>query len=422
MNKKSWLITILLAAIAVICLPSMHAVAGDELPKEIVVGGPISMTGKFAKEGQQGFWGFQIAERWVNEVYGGVKIGGKKIPIRYKYYDDESKKESVTSLLERLITVDSVKFLLAPYSSGLTIAGAPIAEKYKALYMSHGGAGDRIFEQGYRYAVQTIGIGSRYQLSALDMVRSIDPNARKVALFFKDDEFSRTVMDGAKEYIKKNGFEIVFERTYPAEAKDMTPALTEMKIKNPDILLAGGHFADGQLLAKQIGDMGIDVKAASILVAPTLPAFIQALGKQANGFLGPSHWEIGARFGIETSKTIGSGYFGPTQEWFINEFRKVSKGTDPEYHAADAIASILVYVKAIETAQSLDTDKVRAAMNRLHFVPFYGEWGIDPDTGKQIKHQMVLIQWQNGEKEIIWPIEAQTAKPCYPVAACPGRK
>lgn len=422
MNSKNfWLFVLIFTVGLAVLLKPASSAAQEQIPKEIVIGGPISLSGQYAKEGQQGFWGFQVAEKWLNEVYGGVKISGRQIPVKYKYYDDESRKENVTSLIERLVTSDGVRFILAPYSSGLTIAGVPVAEKYKSLYMSHGGASDRIFEQGYRYAIQTIGLGSRYQLSAIDMIRSIDPGAKRAALLFKDDEFSRTVMKGTKEYALKNGLEIVFERTYPQDAKDLTPALTEMKAKNPDILLGGGHFADGQLLVKQMGDLGIEVKAASILVAPTLPAFAQALGKQANGFVGPAHWEIGVTFSPETTKTIGTGYFGPSQEWFSNEFRKLSKGVDPEYHAADAIASMLVYVKAIETTQSIDVDKVRAALNKLWFVPFYGEWGIDPETGKQIKHSMVLIQWQNGKKEIVWPVEAQTAKPCYPISKCQGR-
>jgi branched-chain amino acid transport system substrate-binding protein len=416
--KRIWLLGV--AFVLIGSLLFSPGLTQQQLPKEIVIGGPISLAGTYAKEGQQGYWGFLVAEKWVNEVYGGVRIQGQKVPIKYKYYDDESKKENVTSLLERLITADGVKFLLAPYSSGLTLAGAPVAEKYKALYMSHGGASDRIFEQGYKYAVQTIGLGSRYQLSAVDMVRTIDTNAKKFALLFENDEFSRIVMQGVKDYLTKLGLQIVFERTYPSGVQDLTPALTELKAAAPEVLLGGGHFADGQLLAKQMGDLGITVKAASIVVAPTLPAFAEALGKQANGFLGPAHWEIGAKFSPETVPQ-GYEYFGPPQEWFIEEFKKVSKGVNPEYHAADAIASILVYVKAIEKANSLDVDKVRAAMNELHFYPFYGEWQIDPETGKQIGHKLVLIQWQNNKKEIVWPPEAQTAKPCYPMAQCPGR-
>jgi branched-chain amino acid transport system substrate-binding protein len=420
---KRWRLLVACATIALLGLLAVPSHTQTQLPNEIVIGGPISLAGSLAKEGQQGNWGFQLAERWVNSEYGGIRLGDKKIPVKYKFYDDESKRDSVPSLLERLITADGVKFLLAPYSTGLTLAGAPVAEKYKTLYMSHGGAGDRIFEQGYKYAVQTIGLGSRYQTSFLDMIKVIDPNAKKLALLSEDDEFTRSVIKGTKDYIaaKKLDFQIVFERTYPSAVKDLTPALNEMKAAAPDVLLGGGHAADGQLLAKQLGDLGIEVKAASILVSPALPAFFQTLGKQANGFASPAHWEIGVKFSPDTVKAKGLEYFGPSQDWFVTEFKKISKNVDPEYHAANAMASILVYVKAIEKAQTLDVDKIRAAMNELDFVPFYGAWKIDPATGKQIGHDLVLIQWQKGAKEIIWPVEAQTAKPCYPMSTCPGR-
>lgn len=417
MTKMRGLLLSGLAVLAAIGLQVSPSLTQQELPNEIVMGGPISLSGAYAKEGSQGLWGFQVAEKWVNEVYGGVRIGGRQIPIKYVYYDDESKKENVTSLLERLITVDGVKFLLAPYSSGLTLAGAPVAEQYQALYNSHGGASDRIFEQGYRYAVQTIVPGTRYQVDIFDMMRSLDPQATRVAFLFEDDEFSRTVRQGALAYATALGFNIVFDQTYPSKVPDLTPALTAMAATNPDFLVGGGHFADGQLLAKQIGDLGIALKAASIVVAPTLPAFGEALTNQANGFIGPAHWEIGVRFSPETASYP---WFGPTQEWFIDTFRQISGGVDPDYHGAEATAAILSYVLGITMAQSLDTTLVREAMGFLRFTSFYGDWGID-ETGKQIAHKSVLIQWQNGRKEIVWPAEAQTATPCYPMASCPGR-
>lgn len=409
--KGRWLLVIgLLVLLAALGLQAAQA----QLPETIKIGGPISLSGKYAKEGQQTIWGVQAVVKWVNEVYGGVSLGGKKIPLEYIYYDDESKKENVTSLLERLITVDGVKFLLAPYSSGLTLAGAPVADSYHALYMSIGGASDRIFEQGYRYVVQTIGPGSRYQIGPLDLVKALDPEAKRVAFLFEDSEFARSVLKGAKGHAEELGFEVIFERTYPAGVKDLTPVLTEMQAMQPEILLGGGHFADGQLLALQMRQLGIKVKLASILVAPTLPAFYEALGDMANGFMAPAHWEIGVKFSPETTPE-GMEWFGPTQEEFINGVREISGGTDPDYHAACGGAAILAYVKAIELAQSLDTDAVRQAMNDLHFMSFYGKWGIDPETGKQIDHEMVLIQWQKGKKEIVWPKEAQTAPPLYPM-------
>ncbi len=390
----------------------------EEKPKEAVIklGAPISLSGKFAKEGQMSLWGMQVAVKWVNEKYGGIKIGDTTYKLELVPYDDESKKETVQSLVERLATVDKVKFILAPYSSGLTLAAAPIAEKYGVLMNSHGGASDYIFEQGYRFVVQTLSPASKYQTGFLDMIKAIDPNAKRLALVYEDKEFSRAVHKAAKEYAEKLGFEIVYEKTYPAGVNDLSPILNELKAAKPDIIIGGGHFADGQLLASQLAELNINVKGISILVAPALPAFYEALGTKAEGIAAPAQWELGVTYSPEAAKKLGVEWFGPTQEEFVQMFKEIAgEDKQPSYHAAEAAAAVLSYAKAIEKAQSLDPEKVRDAMDDLEFMCLYGLWKIDPETGKQIGHEMVIIQWQNGEKKIIWPKEAANAEPCYPM-------
>ncbi len=386
-------------------------------PKEetLYFGAPISLSGKFADEGKASLYGMQVAAKWINE-HGGIKVGDTVYKIEIKKYDDESKKENVQSLIERLATVDKVKFILAPYSSGLTLAAAPIAEKYQVLLNSHGGASDYIFEQGYYYVVQTLSPASKYQIGFLDMVKKLDPNAKRLALVYEDGEFSRAVHEAAKEYAKKLGFEIVYEKTYPRGTNDLSPILNELKATNPDVIIGGGHFADGQLLAKQLAELNINVKAISILVAPTFPEFYEALGNKAEGICGPAQWEIGAKYSPEVAKEMGVEWYGPTQDEFLAMYKELAgKDAVPPYQAAEAAAAVLSYAKAIEKAQSLDPAKVREAMNDLKFMCLYGLWQIDPETGKQIGHDMVIIQWQNGEKKIVWPEAAATADPCYPM-------
>lgn len=387
----------------------------EEKVETLYLGAPISLSGKFSKEGYMSLWGMQVAIKWVNEQ-GGIKIGDKTYKLELKYYDDESKKEAVQSLIERLATADKVKFVLAPYSSGLTLAAAPIAEKYGVLMNSHGGASDYIFEQGYYYVVQTLSPASKYQTGFLDMIHKIDPGAKRLALVYEDKEFSRAVHKAAKKHAEKLGFEIVYEKTYPAGTADLSPILNELKAVKPDIIVGGGHFADGQLLASQLAELKIDVKGISILVAPALPAFYEALGTKAEGICAPAQWEIGVKYSPEAAKKLGVEWYGPTQEEFMKMFKEIA-GEDkvPSYHAAEAAAAVLSYAKAIEKAQSLDPAKVREAMNDLEFMCVYGLWKIDPETGKQAGHEMVIIQWQGGEKKIIWPPEAANANSCYPM-------
>jgi branched-chain amino acid transport system substrate-binding protein len=396
--------------------PTPTEAKGEVKEKTLYFGAPLSLSGKFSKEGQMSLWGMQVAIKWINEEYGGIKVGDTVYKIELKYYDDESKKETVQSLIERLATVDNVKFILAPYSSGLTLAGAPIAEKYGALFNSHGGASDYIFEQGYRFVVQTLSPASKYQTGFLDMVKAVDPNAKRLALIYEDKEFSRAVHKAAKEYAESLGFEIVYEKTYPAGASDLSPLLNELKATNPDVIIGGGHFADGQLLVSQMAELNINAKAVSILVAPALPAFYEALGTKAEGICAPAQWEVGVTYSPKVAEKLGIEWFGPTQDEFISMFKELAGAdTEPSYHAAEAAATVLSYAKAIEKAQSLDPEKVREAMNDLEFMCLYGVWKIDPETGKQVGHEMVIIQWQGGEKKIIWPKEAANSDPCYPL-------
>jgi branched-chain amino acid transport system substrate-binding protein len=400
--------------VAVAGLLTAYPSAGGAAEK-IVIGHPACLSGKYAKAGEQAIGGIKACVKWINDSYGGVKIAGKKVPLEYKYYDCESKKEAVTSLIERLITVDKVNVVFSAYSSGLTLAGAPVAEKYKMLYMDHGGASDRIFQQGYKYIVQTIGPGTRYHVGTLDMVHRIDPKAKKVALAYEDSEFARMTLQGAEKRATELGFKVVFKRTYPKGVTDLTPLLSDMKMGNPDIVIGGGHYEDGQLFCRQMADLDIDVKALSLVASATLPAYYKALGSMAEGVMGPSHWEYGVKYSPEGAKKAGLEWIGPGQDEFVKLFKEaLGKDILPDYHAAEAGAQVLAYVLTVEDAKSIDPTKVRAALGKLWFMSFYGAWGVD-ETGKQIGHSMVDMQWQDGKRVIVWPPDAATGKIYYPL-------
>jgi len=402
-------------AISFVAVLGFVFVTSAQAIDKVVLGHPACLSGKLAKEGEQAQWGIQASLKWINEVNGGIMLGGKKVPLEYKRYDCESRKEVVTSLIERLVQIDKVNAVVAPYSSGLTITGASVAEKYGAIYLSHGGASNRIFEQGYQYAVQVLSPATLYQAGALDMFRKTDPNAKRIALAFEDDEFARMVMVGTEKRAKELKFEIVFNRTYPKGVTDLTPLLSDLKAAKPDLVFGGGHFQDGQLMARQMADLDIDVKAISMIVAVTLPAFKEALGDKAEGMFGPAQWEFGVKYGPAEAKKVGMAWFGPGNEEWVKLVNEFSGGKAPDYHAAEAGQAPLVYCKAVELANSLDPDKVREAFNKLNLMTFFGEFKIDPKTGLQTGHTMVTVQWQDGKKVIVWPPEAATGKYSYPM-------
>ncbi|MGC8947901.1 MAG: amino acid ABC transporter substrate-binding protein [Thermoprotei archaeon] len=373
----------------------------------IKVGFTTSLTGSYAVEGTRQLHGIQLWQYWVNNKTGGIIVNGTRYFIKIIYYDDASKKDQVTALYEKLITQDNVDFLISPYSSPLALTAAAIAEAHSKVIVTTGAAADSIHQQGYKYVVQVYTPGSEYLWSTLDLIKAKDPSAKKIAIVYSDDVFSASVAEGAKKYAEQNGFTVVFYDKYPSTATDLSPILTSIKATNPDAIIGGGHFADGVLLIKQAKQLNVNAKLFSIIVAAPEDSFYQSLGADANYIFGPSQWEPDVKY---------NATYGPSVKDFIQMYKSMFNET-PTYHSAGGFMAGLVLQAAIEKAQSLNSKKVRDAFNTLDLKTFFGEFKIDPVTGLQIAHKMVLIQWQNGKKYTVWPPEAASAQPLYPKPA-----
>lgn len=384
-------------------------------PQPVIIGHPACLSGKYAKIGTDVVAGIKACIDWTNETQGGVTIDDQPHKLEYIIYDCKSDKDQITKLMDQLMFKDKADVIFAPYSSGLTSRGAPIAESHRRLYMVHGGANNAIFEQGYNFLVQTIGPASQYHHGVLEMAREIDPQAQRVALLYQDDEFALTVMGGTLKHARQLGYEVVYKQTYPHGATRLTPLLSEMARTNPDLVLGGGHFRDGVIFCRQFSEIDFSPKALSLLVAAASPDFYHQLGSKAEGVLCPSHWEYGIAYSEQLAQEEGLLWIGPDQDEFVQRFKAHADDEHmPGYHPAEAGAQVLAYALGVERAGSTDPLKVRAALGELTFFSFYGRWDID-ETGLQVGHNMIDIQWQDGQRVIVWPQKAQTAPPMYPL-------
>ena len=372
--------------------------------KEIKFGVAISLSGRYSVQGMESFEGLNL---WVKDANrsGGilVKKNGKRLPAKLIYYDDESSVENCKNLVERLIVKDKVDVLIGPYSSGLTLSTAPIADNYKKILWNHGGSSDEIFEKGFIYIVSIITPASRYLTDLIDMVKGIDKEAKKIAIFqAKDSGFSTSVAEGARRYGREKGFQVT-NLKYQSGTKDFPSIVKQVRGNNPDIMLGAGRAEDDLILARQILEHRVSAKAIGLVVAG-IKQFKEQLGKDAECFLGPSQWEWGIKIKPD---------FGPTPEEFFKRFKN-AYGKEPDYTAAQGYNIGLIIQWCIEEAGTFDDLSLRETAGRTQFRTFYGDFKIDPVTGNQIGHKMLIVQWQSGEKFIVYPEEVAERAPIYP--------
>jgi branched-chain amino acid transport system substrate-binding protein len=275
--------------------------------------------------------------------------------------------------------------------------------------------------------------GSAYHWGTLDMIADAVtaaggiPSDLTIAYLYEDDSFSRSVADAAKQHAVELGFQAVYEDYYPAGETDVDPSfqarVSALVAATPDVVLGGGHQVDGESLARAIDALGYRPSTMSILVAPAAGTFYQSVtpcdgcvyaDHPAESVTGPSQWETGVQFNQADTEAAGERWFGPSIEEFTALYDSVTVDMTPSYHAVGAANGALALALGVEGAGSVDSELVRAELIDLEFVSVFGAWDID-DAGLQLGHAMVEVQWQDGVKEIVWPVAARTAPFVYPM-------
>lgn len=400
-----------LAAVASVALAGNASQANAQDCEELVLGSAISLTGKYSSNGIHAQNGYEFAVKKINDN-GGVQIGDTCYKLNVKYYDDESTPARGAQLAERLINQDDVKFMLGPYSSGMTKAIAPVTEKYKVPMVEAEGASRSLFNKGYKYMFAVLSTSEQYLASSIDLAAEIaekndkKPSSVKIAMAFENDPFSLDVRAGVVEDAEKYDMQIVVDDKLPRDLSDMSATLTKVKATNPDLLLVSGHSKGAATAARQVGEMGIDVP----MIAVTHCEAANVTGQfpdASEGFLCPTQWA--------PTLTYEDPLFGTAAEY--NEEIKATidhyKDRPVPYQTAQASAAVYVFADAFERAGTLDQDKVRDALAATEMSTFYGDIKFAPE-GNNIAKPMVLRQIQDGEYNVVAPAKYASHELVWP--------
>jgi branched-chain amino acid transport system substrate-binding protein len=290
-----------------------------------------------------------------------------------------------------------------------------VSEQNAKIMVTAGGADDATMEQGFQNTYQVYSPGSKYLTGAIDAMLKLDPTIKKVAIINEKDSFSTSVIVAAKPYAESKGLSVVVNQSYDTGTTDFGPFVNQVIAAAPDAIIGGGHLVDGSALAKTLFEKKVNARFVALLVAPPEPTFAD-LGDAAQFIVGPSQWEIPVKYNEATAKTMGIPFYGITGDAFTTAY-KAMFNAPPSYHSAGGYAAGLVLQKALEDAGSTDPAKVKAAMDKLDLMLFFGHIKFSTDAkthGKQIAHDMVYVQWQKGSDsklatQVVWPAEAKTA-------------
>src|SRR6476620_12344528 len=344
-------------------------------------------------------------------------------PVELVIYDDQSTPANVPGIYTKLISVDKVDLLLGPYGTNFVAPAMPTIIQNKKMTISFTAIGINDKFQYDKYfsmvSVGPEGVNS-FSIGFFDMAAAQRPKPETVAILAADAEFAQGAAQGAREEIKKHGFKLVYDKSYPPSTTDFAPVVRAVQATNPDIVYIGAYPPDNVGIIRAANEIGLAPKmmGGAMIGMLVTPLKVQ-LGPIANGLI------TGENFAAAMAKQIA----GATD--FLTRYgeKAVAARIDPFGFAWGpfAYSAGQVLAQAVTETKSLEHDKLAAYMHKAKFDTVSGSFSFASD-GEWAKSRQVWTQFQNVQpnnldqfrdgkvQPIIWPTADKTGTFIYPYA------
>jgi branched-chain amino acid transport system substrate-binding protein len=356
------------------------------------IGVALSQTGNLADSAGPYFKGLDL---WREQANARGGLAGR--PIEFVVYDDRSDPATAARLYERLITSDKVDFVISSLGSATAATGSAVAEKHKVVMVNGGGAAEAIQQRGFQYVFQTAARISSYADGVLPLIEKY--HVKTMALVSRDYAAARDISKAIKETINGRDVKVVMDEYFPAGTADFSSQIAKGQQLQPDLWIGLLYPSEAIETVRQFHSMNYMPKLF-IANGVSQDDFIAAAGKDAEDALGMSLYE-------PSLPSEGNKDFVKTYHEKYN--------SDPGYYAAFGFVAGTVLEAAVKKAGSIDTEKVREVLTTLKLGTVMGKHEVDPKTYMQIGVRGLVVQVQNGKREVVWPEEFKTAEPKLPI-------
>ena len=357
-------------------------------PGPLYIGASISLEGKYEMPSWMVEKGYEL---WTDQINRSGGLLGKKVKL--VLYNDKSRLDMVRSLYSKMITQDHVDLILSPYDSPLTLAASEVSEAHHYVMLACGASSEKIWERNYKYIFGVYAPAGRYMIGFQNLMAKNGFNT--LGVIFANSPFNAAIAQGVKKWTGLFSMNLIYMQSFQDGKKEFSSILNKVMAKNPEGLIFSAYPLDSYKFIKLMKKKNYRPKALAFTIVPAFPDFYERTGAFADGVFGPSQWEPDARLPF------------PGTVEFIHNFKKFT-GKMPDYHACSAFSACQILEKAVKQIKSLDQDKIRDFIMALDTVTVMGRFKVD-HTGLQIGHNPIVIQWQHGKKEIVYPESMETS-------------
>jgi branched-chain amino acid transport system substrate-binding protein len=277
--------TFLGGTIAAAVLGRTSGALADQPP--IRIGMSMPQTGGLAGGGKASLLGIEI---WRDDINAKGGLLGRKVEL--VVYDDKSSAAETPAIYSKLLDVDKVDLLFAPYATVPTAPIMPLVKQRGRLLM-----GNFSFQVNSKvghdmwFNNAPWGPADSWASSFLGLGQKA--GGKTVALLTADQEFAQNLALTARDVATKRSMPIVFDQAYPPNTVEFSGIIRALKAAKPDIVYVASYPPDSAGILRAVNEIGIgdDVKLfGGGMVGLQFGAVMENLGSLLNGVVNFNTW------------------------------------------------------------------------------------------------------------------------------------
>ena len=287
-TRREWLSIIgaLAIAIGVSASPA-------QAQQPIKIGMSMPQTGSLGAGGKAALVALQM---WVEDVNAKGGMLGRKVELIV--YDDQTNPSLTPGIYTKLLDVDRVDLLIAPYGTVPTAPIMPLVKQRNLLLMGNFSfqvnrtvKHDMWFNNapwntaaswfdGYFLAGQKLG-------------------AKTIAFLAADQEFAQNLANGAKELATKGGLKTVYEQNYPPTTVDFSSMIRAIRAAKPDLVFVASYPNDSVAIVRAVNEIGVGPEVKLFgggMVGLQFTPNMESLGSLLNGVINYNTYVPGMKY------------------------------------------------------------------------------------------------------------------------------
>jgi len=360
-----------------------------EPPAPIRLGEIDPLSGTLALHGWEIHQGVVYAVEEINLTGG---LAGR--PVELVSRDDQSRPEVALTQTQDLLVREKVVGLVGGYVDSLVAPVSELAARHRTPYVAAASL-LRALTQGrdnpYFFRVAKLdGILEPLTRFLTEVVKP-----ERVAIIYMATPGSTEFAVLAKKMLEQAGIAVPLMEKCRSGSPDFSVFLLKAKSARVDAVVSGGFYPDNLILARQLRELALPLKACLAPWGVAYESFIREVGPAAEGLLGTCAWSPGITLpGTEAASAA-------LVQGFSARFGQAPSSTTMHGYVA-ARALLAAVERVLLDGRALSGDEVGRELHRLDLLLPMERLQFD-SRGDPRHYRQVVVQVQKGKLVPLFP-------------------